>query len=256
MRIVSIVFSPTGGTKKVADALVQGLMAPADDICVVDLCDRGVAPAVPPFTSNDLCVLAVPSYGGRVPVPAITRLGALDGGGAKAVLAVAYGNRAYDDTLLELADTAKAVGFCPVAAVAAVAEHSIARCYAARRPDGSDLRELSGFGHRIRDALDQGRTHCPALPGNHPYRAFGGVGFYPLPTDPCTGCGACAAQCPTGAISLTDPHKVDASLCIGCMRCQVVCPNHARHPDPARVEATIQKLKTVCAGRKANELFL
>lgn len=256
MRIVEILFSPTGGTKKVADALVRGLMTMADEGCVVDLCDRGMAISALHFTPNDLCVVAVPSYGGRVPVPAAARLALLNANGAKAVLAVAYGNRAYDDTLLELADLAKAAGFDVAAAVAAIAEHSIARCYAAHRPDDSDLRELVGFGQRIRGAVDRGQIRCPALPGNRPYRAFGGVGFYPLPGDSCTGCGVCAAQCPTGAISPMDPRQVDTCLCIGCMRCEAVCPSHARHPASDKVAATQSKLAKLCADRKANELFL
>lgn len=256
MRIIDMVFSPTGGTQKVASALIEGLASSNDARYTVDLCAREAAAAAPQFAPQDLCVLAVPSYGGRVPAPALTRLSARSGNGAKAVLVVVYGNRAYDDTLLELADTAIATGFRPIAAVTAVAEHSIARCYAAHRPDTADIQELAGFGRHIRAAADDGQTACPALPGNRPYRVFGGVGFYPLPSDTCTGCGLCASLCPTGAVSARDPRQVDASLCIGCMRCETICPNHARHPASDKVAATREKLAKLCADRKANELFL
>ena len=67
---------------------------------------------------------AVPSYGGRVPEIAVSRLKQMKGNGARAVLLVVYGNREYEDTLLELSDVMEAAGFSPVAAVAAVAEHS------------------------------------------------------------------------------------------------------------------------------------
>lgn len=256
MRIIEMIFSPTGGTKKAADALIQGLAGVSDQRDTVDLCAREPAAAAPQFTPQDLCVLAVPSYGGRVPAPAITRLAAMKGNGAKAVLVVVYGNRAYDDTLLELADTATAAGFRPMAAVSAVAEHSIARCYAAHRPDAADIQELVGFGRHIRAAVDSGQEACPPLPGNRPYRAFGGVGFYPLSSDACTGCGVCASLCPTGAISAQDPWQVDQALCIGCMRCEAICPSHARRPVAEKVAATQTKLAKLCADRKANELFL
>ena len=44
--------------------------------------------------------------------------------------------------------------FCPVAAIAAVAEHSIMRQFAAGRPDAEDERELAGFADRIFHIID------------------------------------------------------------------------------------------------------
>ena len=57
--------------------------------------------------------------------PFYRKISFLKGNGARAVLLVVYGNREYEDTLLELSDVMEAAGFSPVAAVAAVAEHSI-----------------------------------------------------------------------------------------------------------------------------------
>ena len=61
-------------------------------------------------------------------------LAAVCGCGARAVLMCVYGNRAYEDTLVELADTAEKAGFHVIAAVAAIAEHSVVRRFAAGRP--------------------------------------------------------------------------------------------------------------------------
>ena len=52
-------------------------------------------------------VIAVPSYGGRVPQVAVDRISEIKGNGAKAVLLCVYGNRAYEDTLTELEDSAE-----------------------------------------------------------------------------------------------------------------------------------------------------
>ena len=69
---------------------------------------------------------------------AVRRLKALNGQGARAVLACVYGNRAYEDTLVEREDAARETGFRVIAAMAAVAEHSIARQFASGRPDEQD----------------------------------------------------------------------------------------------------------------------
>ena len=254
MKLYSLVFSPTGGTQKAADALCAGFSLP---VHTLDLCDGKFDFASLHFTPQDLCVFSVPSFGGRVPSPAARRMAAIQGGGAMAVLLVAYGNRAFDDTLIEMKDLAENAGFCCVAAVAAIAEHSIARCYAAGRPDEADRQELTGYGRQIFPAVQDG--DLPAglhVPGNRPYRAFGGVGMIPLPDSDCTGCGTCAALCPTGAISPQDPTQVDGDLCISCMRCIAVCPEHARHAPAEKVAATEQKLAKLCADRKSNALFL
>ena len=111
---------------------------------------------------EDAALIAVPSYGGRVPETAVKRLSQIKGNGAKAILVCVYGNRAYEDTLAELEDTAKAAGFRITAAVAAVAEHSIARQFAAGRPDSQDQAQLTEFAGKIRKKLSSGDTAEPA----------------------------------------------------------------------------------------------
>ena len=125
----------SGGTQKVADRLIRGLEG---EPVAVDLTDSQADFSAVALTEEDVAVIAVPSYGGRVPGIAVQRLSAVKGGGARAVLVCVYGNRAYEDTLVELEDAAKAAGFRVVAAVAAIAEHSIAHKYAAGRPDAED----------------------------------------------------------------------------------------------------------------------
>lgn len=251
MRQVQMVFSPTGGTQRVSERLCEGLGGAWE---MVDLTEE-VQPAA--FAPEDLCVVAVPAYGGRVPAPAIERLRRMQGGGARAILVAVYGNRAIDDTLIELEDALLAAGFRCAGAVSAVAEHSIVRQYGAGRPDAQDADCLRAFGARIREALSNGAGETPVqVPGNRPYRAFGGIPFKPQANARCTKCGLCAARCPAGAIPKENPASVRPELCISCMRCIAICPEGARPMSQALVQGTAEKLRAVCAERKENELFL
>ena len=253
MKLYNIVFSPTGGTKKVADCLTGALDG---DITTVDLTDsKQDFHAVLP-SKEDVAVISVPSYGGRVPAVATERLGMVHGNSARAVLVCVYGNRAYEDTLIELEDTAKKAGFQVVAAVAAIAEHSIARQFAAGRPDAQDEAQLSDFAKQIQHKLYAADASEPAIPGSRPYKKAGGIGMVPKPTKECTNCGVCAAECPVQAINKEDPKKVDEKACISCMRCIAVCPQDARKVNPVMLSAASMMLKKVCSERKDCELFL
>lgn len=254
MNLVSIIFSPTGGTRKISRILADALGFSGIEI---DLMGRVFTGAEREIRSQDLCLIAVPSFGGRVPPPALARIAALRGNGAPAVLVVSYGNRAYEDTLRELKDAASAAGFLCLAAVAAVAQHSTMGGFAAGRPDGADREELVGFGERIRDRLlEEGKLRELRVPGNNPYRDFAGSSLHPAAGRACNRCGTCAQICPTGAIPLQNPKRTNSALCIGCMGCVAVCPRGARALDPVGLSRLIQKLGEACGGRKPNELML
>lgn len=169
MQLFELVFSPTGGTRRVADLLAGELPGAA---LLVDLTDPAQAFGSVRIDAQDLALIAVPAYGGRVPAAAAERLRAVQGNGARAVLVAAYGNRAFEDTLVELEDLARQAGFRVAAAVAAVAEHSIDRATAAGRPDAQDAAELAEFGRRIAAKLTAGGG-APRLPeGCAPRRAI------------------------------------------------------------------------------------
>lgn len=253
MKIYELCFSPTGGTQKVSNILTDALAA---EVVRVDLTDSKTNFGTIELTKEDTAVIAVPSYGGRVPTTAAERLAAVQGNGARAVLICVYGNRAYEDTLVELQDIAKQAGFRVIGAVAAVAEHSIARQFAAGRSDEQDARQLSQFAEQIRAKLSGGDAAEPAIPGNRPYKKAGGAGMVPKPTKACTQCGACAKACPVQAIDPGNPKQVDEKACISCMRCVSVCPRSARKVNSAMLAAVCLMLKKVCAARKDCELFL
>lgn len=252
MNTYKILFSPTGGTKRVVDILTGRL---AENALTIDLCDRTMDFSGIDFTPEDLCVIAVPSYGGRVPGIAVQRLSQLKGDGAKAVLIAVYGNREFEDTLVELKDTLDAAGFVCVAAIAAVAEHSILPQFASGRPDAEDVQELEGYADTIRDRLSKDSLPELIVAGNRPYKPFKVLPMTPAANKSCIGCGICAKGCPVGAIPMDEPQTTDNDKCISCMRCIRVCPQNARRVNKLLLVGAQQKLKKACSIRKGNTLF-
>ena len=237
MKVFDIVFSPTGGTEKASGYIANAFEG---ETVAVDLTDSGLGFRTVAMTKEDVAVIAVPSYGGRVPAVAAERLGMMRGNGAQAVLVCVYGNR----------------GFRVIAAVSAIAEHSIVRQFAAGRPDAQDAAQLTGFADQIQQKMSAGDASVPAIPGNRPYKKAGGTGMVPKATKECTACGACATACPVGAIDKDDPKRVDKKACISCMRCVAVCPWGARAVNPVLLSAATKMLSKACSERKECELFI
>lgn len=252
MNYYNIVFSPTGGTQKVADILAGQL---TENAATIDLCNRNTDFGIFSFEQDDICIVAVPSYGGRVPAVAAQRLSQLRGNGAKAILTVVYGNREYEDTLIELKDTLDATGFVSIAAVSAIAEHSIARQFAADRPDEQDIKELESFADVIKGRLETGFDTTLEVPGNRPYKEFKGLPMHPCADKSCVKCGICAESCPVGAIPMDDPSKTDSDKCISCMRCICVCPNDSRKLNKLVLAGATLMLKKTCNGHNKNILI-
>lgn len=254
MKAIQIIFSPTGGTRKIAETITSQWDIPVNEI---DLTNAQNDFSVVDFTGDDVAVISVPSYGGRVPALAAERIKRIHGNGTHCIIVCVYGNRAYEDTLVELNDIAEQSGFHVVAAVGAVAEHSIMHQYATGRPDQQDRRELQSFGEKIFDKLK--RADCTSalqIPGNRPYKKAGGAGLVPKADKRCTGCGLCAKNCPAQAISKADLKTADSKKCISCMRCVTECPESARKVNEAMVSIAALAMKKACSERKSNELYI
>lgn len=254
-----ICFSPTNSTKKVLE-LLSGVWH--KEVKHTDITDYANADRTGEYSDRDLVYIGVPSYGGRVPALALERLRNMRGHLTPAVLVATYGNRDYDDTLLELEEAVKKQGFCPVAAAAVVTEHSIMHQYGAGRPDEKDKEELKGFATQVREMILKvesqelaGREDSLGLKGTKPYKEYKGVPLKPAAGKKCTGCGLCAKKCPSGAIHQDDPKITDKDKCISCMRCVRICSNDARSVNKLLLMAAGLTMKSECAGRKNNEFY-
>lgn len=256
-KVTQIVFSPTGGTRQVTETITNEWKLPVSEI---DLTDAGADFSTVSLEKDQLAVIAAPSFGGRVPALAAERIAKIRADGTPCVIVCVYGNRAYEDTLIELSDLAEGSGFKVIAAVAAIAEHSIMHQYAAGRPDAEDKGQLIDFARKILEKIDGpeawAETKALTVPGNRPYKEAGGAGLVPKADKHCTACGLCARKCPSQAISSEDPRQTDAKKCISCMRCISVCPASARKPNGAMVSIAALAIKKACSVRKENELYI
>jgi ferredoxin/flavodoxin len=258
-----VYFSPTGTSKSVVHAIARGITpATTDSIDIT----RPEARATPlRLSKNELLVIAVPVYMGRIPAVVHEWLTAIRADDTPTVCVVVYGNRAYEDALLELQDIVTRCGCIPVACAAFIGEHSFSAPeapVAEGRPDAEDLRHAEAFGKMIAEKIRQGGGTSPypaiPVPGEHPYRRdskLWNVDFIAV-DDQCLQCGTCAKACPVGAIDSLDSALIDQDLCITCCACIKLCPQTARSMKPGPVKDAQTRLYTLFRERSMPEYFL
>lgn len=249
-------YSPTGATCKIGRKVGENIaLAASLNISKFDLTAKGAAKPI--LGAEHLAVVAVPVFSGRVPAHAIEKIKKIDGQGAMAVSLVVYGNRAYEDALLELNDTLKEQGFAVIASGAFVARHSIINEIAANRPDAQDDDFAKKFAAQVNQKLASGASQKEVqVPGKRPYREVAAGGITPLTASSCISCGKCAMACPVQAIPQEDFTYTDSAKCILCMRCVCMCPPKARAL-PAEYRAKVASmLAQVASERRENEVFL
>lgn len=214
-------FSPSDTTRKYANAMTYAFGGESQ---LIDL-THGSCEIESELIDGDTVLLISPVYAGRIPALAADLFRQIDGHGMRAIVAVVYGNRDYNDALLELADIAVNDGFDVIAAGAFIAQHCIFPKVANGRPDASDMAVAVDFMER---AKESDNLDISTIKGHRPYKKPGAVPLQPQTDEnECVSCGVCARECPTGAI---DPVTLatDKNKCITCCRCIAVCGSHAR----------------------------
>lgn len=242
-------FSPTGATKKAGLVLASEI---AEVINEVVLAEKTVN-----NPRADVVVVAAPVFGGRIPAIVSDKISKLNGEGKKAITAVVYGVRAYEDALLELNDIMNSSGFEVIASAALVAQHSIVPEVGAGRPDQADTAEIQQFAKCVLQAIEDGKTGSVVVPGNRPYKESMKVPATPVSLSTCSDCGHCASVCLTEAISISDEEVVtDIEKCIMCMACVANCPTHSRILPPQLQAGMTQKLGIFKDVIRENEFFV
>lgn len=260
-KVWAVSFSPTRTSQKVVDGIVEGISGIENDS--IDLTYPGYD-GDRTFSPDELVVIGVPVYSGRVAGPAVKRLEQLRGSNTPIVLVVLYGNREYEDALLELKEIALKSSFIPVAGAAFIGEHSFSSAQAeiaAGRPDSVDLGSAASFGKSIMDKIEQAPDFNAfadlQVPGNTPFKD----GMGPIPVTPgvdselCTICGVCVESCPTGAITIDNEVIMDVDLCIFCCACIKTCPEQAVSITAPPIIEKQMALHKNCAARKEPELY-
>ena len=170
-----VYFSPTGTTKKVVRGIARGINSGS----IEELDITRPSARIPQLrtSENELLIIGVPVYMGRVPALAAEWLQGLQAHNTPAVCVVVYGNRAYDDALLELTDILTERGCRPIAGAAFIGKHSFSTAEtptAEGRPDAGDLKYAELFGQKIQETLrsvtSATQLSVPEIPGCHPYR--------------------------------------------------------------------------------------
>ena len=219
-------FSPSGTTKETVSLLTNAIDG---DSSLHDMTLNGDEQTFK-INPDDIVLVGCPVYAGRIPPIALERMAQLKGNGQKAIAVGVYGNRDYDDAILELSEFLSNKGFDVIAAGAFIGQHCIFPKVATNRPDAEDKEKISQFAEEIKASINNNLSlDLSKIKGNHPYKKITGVPLNPI-TDKkkCSGCGTCADECPTRSIDPDNPTKTDSTTCITCCRCINICQQKAR----------------------------
>jgi len=244
--MISFYFSATGTTQKIVTALADKLAANSSGKKTknIDFTLPGARKEPVSFAKEDIVVAGVPVYAGRVPNVLLKYLNTITGNGALAVAVVVYGNRHYDDALIEWRDLLESRGFKVIAGGAFIGEHSFSKILGLNRPDDQDMSIVTEFARQIDQKITtQNVFETQFLPGNQPYKAYyqpkdkDGNPVYiqkvtPKTNSDCTHCKLCVSLCPMGSINADDESEIKG-ICIKCCACIKQCPVQAKYFDDA-----------------------
>ena len=268
-KIDTLYFSPTGTTEKIVTGIAEKIAENYGGEIAINNIDFTLPKArerTYSFDKDTLVIAGVPVYAGRVPNVLLKFLNTISGNGATAVAVVLYGNRHYDDALIEFKDILEADGFNVIAGGAFIGEHSFSTTLAGNRPDAQDMAAAADFTVKIVDKLKAPRK-IPgvAVRGNIPYREYyrpmdqngnpvSILKVTPKTNSDCIDCKLCAEVCPMGTIDSEDVSKI-TGICIKCCACIKKCPvgakyfddeNYLRHKHELEAEFTGRRMEPEC----------
>lgn len=270
-KVYAVYFSGTGTTRRTVERIARTVGGELGlPVECVDFSRPAVRQEELRFSREDLVVLGTPVYAGRVPNVLLPFLREkISGGGAPAVPVVLFGNRNYDDALIELRNILVSDGLYPVAAGAFVGEHSFSRVLGQGRPNAADealMDELAGCVARLVRELPVVPEEVVPVRGQEPIRPYytprdrAGNSINILKVKPktdgekCGSCGLCAEMCPMGSIDRLDVTNV-RGICIKCCACVKGCPTGAKYFDDAGYLYHQHELESQYARPAASEVF-
>lgn len=269
-RVNVVYYSATGNTRKVAlnlgKQIAKALGVPMEEMNYAPPLVRKKHYS---FSSDDLVLFATPVYAGRVPNKMLPFVeSGFTGGDALAVPVIIFGNRNFDNGLIELRNLLEQNGFHTVAAAAVATSHVFSDAISPGRPDTADWAVLNQFAADVASRVTA-LSEYPApveVPGDNPplvYYTPLGVDGKPtmfLKAKPqthdgmCDACGICVAACPMDAISAEDPTQVPGT-CIKCQACVKICPTNAKYFADENFLSHVKMLEQNYTQRKEPQVF-
>ncbi|CAK7045510.1 MAG: hypothetical protein DELT_00805 [Desulfovibrio sp.] len=254
MQTHLIHFSATGTTETVVRAVGKELSLNATEHALL------TTPLAPlSLGAGDIAVVGIPVYGGHVPKIAMKSIENLTGNGSYAVAVAVYGNREYDDALVELTAALQKQGFTIVGAAAFIGQHSIFPKVASGRPDAGDLAKAADFGRRCSEKIAAKTFPAITVKGKDPNATFSlsGGPMRPSADDGCTLCGACVAVCPVHCLSIREGKlEKEEEKCFACAACVAACPVGAQAFRGEVYEQRAAMFAQAFGARKEPEIFL
>lgn len=222
-KVTSIFFSPSETTKKVVNQIAENFKEEKS------ICDLLYFNDKKEFESDDIVIVGMPVFAGRLPKTASERLSKLTGNNTKAIAVANYGNAHVNDALIELVDILNENNFDVIAAASTVSHHSIFDGVALGRPDEDDIEKINDFAQKAIEKIEKGGSLESDIPGNRPYTDYKQLPFVvACDVDKCVFCLECVSVCPEKAIPDDDPADIDLEICSRCTACINICPEDAR----------------------------
>ncbi len=263
-RVSLFYYSPTQSTRKITNEIAAGIGIDPLKIIENNLTYPEYADSLIDVEPDDLVVIGAPVYAGFAAPEALKRLATIKFAGNAAVLVAVYGNRNFDNALVDLREFARSAGLRPMAAAAFIGKHSystknypIARC----RPDADDKETARNFGRKVYEKVQSlsPKADWPelSLPGTFPLpeRVIVKHSFAETMHELCIQCGRCQEVCPTGAVYFAKGYQTNKELCTICCACLKKCPRHARIIDSEHIQKFRESLVANHSARKLPEIF-
>lgn len=249
--IVKIFFSPSKTTKKVVEQVASNFEKESE---TYDLLNFNSQKA---FEDDDVVIVGMPVFAGRIPKSGRERLSRLTGNNTKAIAIANYGNAHVTDALLELVDLLKENGFDVIAAATTVSHHSIFDGVAVGRPDSADIEKIDEFALECRKKIESCESLTSKIPGNAKYTPYKQLPFI-ISCDEtvCSFCCDCVSICPEQAIPDDDPVNTNLEICSRCTACISICPENARKFSGDAFEAKKPEFEKANSERKEPEFYL
>ena len=251
MSNVTIYFSPSGTTKKVVDQIASNFSQENESYDLLNFNSEKE------FAKEDVAIVGMPVFAGRIPKTARNRLAKLKGDATPAIAVANYGNAHVTDALLELVDLLKENNFNVIAAASTVSHHSIFDGVAVGRPDSADIEKINEFALKCEKKLESSEGLASEIPGNRPYVDYKQLPFV-IGSDEtlCSFCYDCVSVCPEKAIPDDDPIDTDLDLCSRCTACIAICPEGARSFTGESFETKKPAFEEANSERKELEFYL